>query len=191
MREAYFHEDDYRQIEILPIDNLAYCLEQIGEIEKSATVNFDGLGYKDVYVREENPSQLASLNLKSSILEETLVEFLPKFDAVYTGYSTYKEKCGGVVAFGKDKGEQIYFEDSEDVVTTIWVSDPFEALTGLPSIENLLFVDWSWGFVCPLSEKEIFLEYIKDRDLQMEEYLDKMKALYPQKIDKKPWWKFW
>ena len=191
MREAYFHEDDYRQIEVLPLDNFGYCQQEIGEIEKSSAENFDGYGFKDIYVREENPSHLGAMNIRVSEIEEALEKILPKFDVVYTGYSSYKEKCKGLNAFGRDQGERIFFEHNEGIVTSIWVSDPFNELIDLPHSEKLLFVDWAWGFVCPLKEKEHFIEYIKDRDTQIEESLEKMRALHPQKSAKKPRWKFW
>lgn len=41
-RGKYFHEDDYCQQEILPIENWHDCAEQIGEIRESAQKSFDG-----------------------------------------------------------------------------------------------------------------------------------------------------
>lgn len=196
LREIYFHEDDYQQLEILPVDNLGFCLQQIDEVEKSSAENFDGYGFKDVYMRQENPSKLVSLEMRVVELESVLREILPKYDSVYTGYSSYRAKCDGVIAFGHDNGATIFFEQNEGVVTSIWVSDPFSELTLLPNMNNLLFVDWAWGFACPLREKEMFVKYIKERDFEMEEYMKRMQTLHKQQpvkqgASKKPWWKIW
>lgn len=191
MRDVYFHEDDYRQIEILPIDNLSFCIKEIGDIEKSASENFDGFGYKDIHIREENPSELISLSISENELEDKLSAHLPKYDNVYTGYSSYREQCTGTFAFGKDDQETIFYETSNGNCSAIWVSDPLEELLYLPYLEKLLFVDWSWGFVCPLIESKKYLEYINNRSQEIKRRMAEYKASLNQNLPKKPWWKLW
>ncbi len=62
MRESYFHEDDYCQIEILPIDNLKFCLKQAGKISEFSEKHQNGIGWDAMYVREENPRKLSELD---------------------------------------------------------------------------------------------------------------------------------
>lgn len=43
MPSIYFHEDDFCQIEILPIENLGFCLKQAGCIEEFAKTHKSGI----------------------------------------------------------------------------------------------------------------------------------------------------
>lgn len=192
MREAYFHEDDYCQIELLPVDNLAYCLEEIGEIEKSAIENFEGMGFKDVYQRRDNPSEIAALNIDAHEFSQALQSHMPKFDVVATGYAAHKEECKSVSAFGHDNDEQIFVEHHNNIVTNIWLSDPFTELPNiLPRPHEWLYVDWAWGFVCPLKETHVYIDYIAKRDAQMQKNAERTLEKYPELAPQKPWWKFW
>lgn len=44
MREIFFHEDDYRQIEPQPLQNLPFCLEQAGMVDEFSRKQRDGVG---------------------------------------------------------------------------------------------------------------------------------------------------
>ena len=55
MREAYYHEDDYCMIELLPLDNLQHCLTQMGEQQAFADAHRSGAGWTDMFVPEAPP----------------------------------------------------------------------------------------------------------------------------------------
>lgn len=54
----YFHEDDYCQVEILPVENLSFYKRQAREIEDFADEHREGVGFTDMYVREKKPIPL-------------------------------------------------------------------------------------------------------------------------------------
>ena len=79
MTEIYFHEDDYCQIEVLPVSNWEHCATQIGEIESFSEAHPapGGTGWTDMYVREENPFSLRDLGISRTTLASALREALP------------------------------------------------------------------------------------------------------------------
>ena len=48
MREAYYHEDDFCMIELLPLDNLQHCLTQMGEQQAFADAHKQCLRFNQV-----------------------------------------------------------------------------------------------------------------------------------------------
>lgn len=44
MREIFFQEDDYGQIEPLPLQNPPFCLEQAGVVAEFSREHRDGVG---------------------------------------------------------------------------------------------------------------------------------------------------
>ena len=71
MASAFFHEDDYCQVEVLPITARGYCLAEMGRIDDFADAHLDGAGWTAMYVRGESPQPLASLGI-------TLEELVPR-----------------------------------------------------------------------------------------------------------------
>ena len=69
------------------------------------------------------------------------------------------------------------------------VSDPSSELFILPNHEKLLLADWGWEFICPLSAKNEFLEYLKEREKVFSDMTKKWEE--QRKVQKKKWWKFW
>lgn len=169
MREAYYHEDDYCQIELLPLDNLQHCLQQLGEQQAFADAHASGAGWTDMYVRGAPPlslSPLSALGITAAQLRQALAAALPPYDAVFTGYSSYRLECKNVLAFGGERTETLFAGINDDgVVADLWCSDGMAALQLLPQRAQLLFVDWNAGFVCPLAEQALFQRYLQEYEL--------------------------
>lgn len=177
MREAYFHEDEYCQIEILPIEALKFCQMQIEAIANFSKAHQSGAGWDDMYLREESPRKLSELGITLSEIRDALREKCPEYEAVYTGYSSVRDLCRDVHAFGKDDQAIIFAEidDSENIVS-IWCSSASRELFLLPRIDHLLLVDWGWKFVSPLSEKSKIEDYIGKREKAFAELLKQWEA---------------
>jgi hypothetical protein len=189
MRESYFHEDDYCQIEILPVNNLKFCLEQAGKISEFSEKHQNGIGWDAMYVREDNPKKLSELGITLQKLRDALSEILPEYDEVYTGYSTSRVQCTNTYAFGQDNGETIFVEVNKSrIITSLWVSDPMPELLSLPKHERLLLADWGWEFICPLSNKIELENYLIERTKAFAEIISQWNA---EKKQNKKWWKFW
>lgn len=166
MREAYYHEDDFCQVELLPLDNLQHCLMQMGELQAFAAAHQSGAGWSEMHVREAPPSNLASLGITAEQLRLAVQDVLPPYDAVLTGYSSYRVECRNVLAFGGDKTETLFAGlDEHGIVADLWCSDGMPELLRLPLTEQLLLADWNAGLACPLSDHALFARYLQEYEL--------------------------
>ncbi len=170
MREAYYHEDDYRQIEVLPISNWNYCLSELKKIEKFSREHFNGVGWTDIYIQDENPQSLASLNIKASDLSSILRKTFEPYDKVLTGYSSYREESKRTLAFGSETSCIVFVGyDAKGIVEDIWLDfglagqkDKELALAGLLNLGGmgeLFLVDWGAGDMMKLNDKERIMSY--------------------------------
>ncbi len=73
MREAYFHEDDYCQTELLPIANHKHCRDQLREIESFSAQHETEFGWTDMYVRSDAPQTLAETRIARVELQRDMV----------------------------------------------------------------------------------------------------------------------
>jgi hypothetical protein len=98
MREVYFHEDDYCQLELLPEANWDFCAKQMNEIEKFSEAHKAEIGWTDMFMRSENPKQLSEVEIERAALVSSVREILPPFDRVLTGYGSHSEECQHTIA---------------------------------------------------------------------------------------------
>lgn len=49
----FYHEDDYLQVEILPLENLDQLKKESADVENYSKKCFGGFGYTDIYVRSD------------------------------------------------------------------------------------------------------------------------------------------
>lgn len=170
MRESYFHEDDYCQIEILPIDNLKFCLEQAAKISEFSEKHQNGMGWDAMYAREESPKKLLDLGITLQQLRDGLSEILPEYNEVYTGFGSSQIQCTNTHAFGQDNGETLFSEVNDSKkITSLWVSDSMPELLCLPKYDRLLLADWGWEFICPLSNKKQLESYFVAKKKALDE----------------------
>lgn len=154
MRIIYFHEDDYLQLEILPLAAKSFCLWQIGEIDAFAQAHRVGAFYSDVYQREKADCATKDLKLCAAQLSAAL-SFLPAFDRVETGYGAYREECGATFARGICQDMAVFWETGENgYVENIWLELCMDSgqkeltcrmLTVLGTLAPLLLADWGRG----------------------------------------------
>ncbi|MGK5072255.1 hypothetical protein [Janthinobacterium sp. ZB1P44] len=155
-------------IELLPLDNLQHCLTQMGEGEQQAFADAhrSGAGWTDMYVIKAAPSPLSVLGMTADQLRLALADALPPYDAVYTGYSSYRVECKNVLAFGGDKTETLFAGlDEHGIVCDLWCSDGMPEFMLLPMKEQLLLADWGAGVACPLADGELFARYLQEYEL--------------------------
>ena len=154
MRETYFHEDDYCQIELILEANWDFCVKQSSDIDAFSAEHRTEFGWTDMYARGENPHRLIKLQMSISELTTALSPVLPQFDRVITGYSSYTETCQHTVAFGRNHAVVFYAESSEDeIVSAIWLAldtttreEKQDAILGLQALSAwpLILADWGW-----------------------------------------------
>jgi hypothetical protein len=181
MRRIYFHEDDYCQIEILPVQNYEYCKQEIDKINHFSEEHkvADGIGWTDIYVRDESPITLEELKISIERLTTSLQSVVSKFDFVFTGYSSYREVCKSTFAYGDTDEVVVFFDVDEELnfVKNIWmtlnirnqvqIDSAIQIFKALSGICKLILVDWGWGFLSEL-----------DDNLEIENYLNKREEAF-------------
>jgi hypothetical protein len=171
MASAFFHEDDYCQVEVLPSAARGYCLAEMASIDEFSDAHRDGAGFTDVYVRGEPPQPLASLGITVAALGSAIDPLVPRFVEVQTGYSSYRQPCPSVVGWGLGDGEALFASVGEGaVVGPVWLAlhgVPAErvglwcwVLRSLPSAAELLVADWSASRVVLLADEPALAAYL-------------------------------
>jgi hypothetical protein len=149
----FYHEDDFCQIELSPIENLSLFQAQSDEINDLASKEAGTTGFTEIYVRDDNDRlKLSERKITPAELEEIIHESgLEKAETVTTGYGqTFREISKNTIGFGKNYSA-IYFDFDNGIVQHIWLTGLFsidkEALTNtLHKVGlkwNLLLMDWN------------------------------------------------
>lgn len=172
MGTAFFHEDDYCQVEVLPASARGYCLTEMGHIDEFAADHWDGAGFTDTYVRGQPPVPLASLGTTLADWELALEPLVARFSQVLTGYSSYREPCSSVVGWGFGDGQAVFASvGAGGLVGPVWLSlDGVTAervelwctlLRSLPRADQLLVADWNSSQVVPLADESGLAAYLR------------------------------
>jgi hypothetical protein len=120
---AHYHEDRFNQVEFLPSENLSYLKEENEKIEKFAEDNFDGQGFTDIYVREENPTKITSRNINFKELDKMLLELgLKKITEVYEGFGSTKWRCENTFVY-RYSSSDIFVSVENEFVQAFWIDD--------------------------------------------------------------------
>lgn len=168
-REIYFHEDDYCQQQLLPRGAAAHAEAEVKEIGDFADAHRapGGLGWTDVYIRQEAPVELRTLRIEKEVFAQTVSPFLPPFDVVYTGYSSHREQCKKTAAWGRSEQCALLADwDEEGIIANAW-AEFFEqdeasilaatrAVASLARLHPLVYADWAWGYTCDASDEDSF-----------------------------------
>lgn len=173
MSDAYFHEDDFCQIELAPEANWEFCARQMGEIETFSEAHRDGAGWIDMFVRGDNPAPFQSLGISRSDLSKSMPAAFPQFDQVFTGYSSYRESCPQTTAFGRESGIALFaqYNDAE-LITAAWCAfdittehDVESAMALIDSLSQwpLLLADWGWSALLRIQDRDLCNQYFNKR----------------------------
>jgi hypothetical protein len=169
---AFFHEDDYCQVEVLPVTGRGNYLAEMVRIGEFADAHHDGAGFTDIYVRGEPSQPLTSLGITLAELESAVGCLVPRFDQVLTGYSSYRQPCPSVAGWGFADGEALFARVGDDrIVGPMWLivngvtAERVEVwchvLRSLPRAAALLIADWSVGQVVSLADEAELTAYLR------------------------------
>lgn len=169
-RTVYFHEDDYCQIEVLPLNAKKFCLKQIGEIDEFIDKQNKGFGFSDIYVRGESPHSIKEAEITQEKIAEVL-DFLPEFDEVDSEYLRWIDNSEPVFSRGIDNDTAVFWEKYENgIINAMWLGICIvpknrniwrRILTVLGSIAPLLLMDWNAEICVDLTNAEEIEDYIK------------------------------
>ena len=207
MRTAHFHEDHYREIELLPLTNWEFCVEELEKIKAFDEEHRSDVGWTDIYIRDHQRAPLAEAGISLAAWQDALSATLSPFDRVTTGYSDYVQVIDKACAFGPDEN-LIFFADYEqpDTLTNAWTSlyllTPEAADLARTACESLagrwdlFLVDWGWSFMTRLDDTQRLDAYLSERVRVFSERFRTMsvKPVMRERVErkrKKPWWQFW
>jgi hypothetical protein len=197
MKEIYYHEDDYCQIEILPISNWNHCSQQMGEIQTFSDAHKapSGLGWTHMYMRPDSPAGLGVSGLTITALRAALAPTVEEYGPVYTGYSTYRELSKNTAAFCAAQGAVLYADHNDSgIVEHMWlILDPtteeqknraLEMFGCVATQGEFLLSDWGWCALIMLSDNQALSQYLSKRI----EVFSNLQASFKKS---RKWWEFW
>lgn len=175
-RDIYFHEDDYCQQQILPASEKSSVSDELANISEFSR-EYDepnGVGWTDVYVREETGAGFDTLRITHTEFDEAILEFLPRFDNVYTGYGSYRQKCKLTGAWGTSQLCCIFADWNEDgMVQNVWtnffddsedsIAHAARAVSALASHSPMVYIDWAWDYTADPSKEGDFTRLLKEK----------------------------
>ncbi len=173
-REIYFHEDDYRQQEVLPREALAFVdaeMEKIAEFCEAYRAP-GGMGWTEMYVRQKPPVTFRVLGMKREDFEAIISPHVLAFDLVYTGYGSYRERSRKAAAWGTSPHNAIFVDwDDEGIIGNVWTQffemdeksllAASKAVAALGALHSLIYVDWAWGYSCEIVNEDMFASRLR------------------------------
>jgi hypothetical protein len=175
-RKIYFHEDDYCQQELLPREALPFAEAQVKQIAEFANAHraAGDADWTDVYVRQKPPVTFRAFAMEKEDFDTVVSPHLPPFDLVYTGYSSYRERCKKTAAWGTSQHNALFADwDDEGVITNVWAqlfdSDEksllaaSKAVVALGTLHSLVYVDWAWSYTCEIINQEAFAARLRNK----------------------------
>jgi hypothetical protein len=165
----FYHEDDFRQVEIVPNDNLLSLKTESEMVDIYTMEHFDGSGFTDIYVRnDETKTKLNQWRIDPIDLEKILSSLgFDRITNVQTGGLSYQEQHKNCVAFGKDFCA-VYYDFQDNVVEHIWFTNHWSmdkerlanSLHELGQQWNLLLQDWNLLNTVDLKDKSSIEQYL-------------------------------
>lgn len=174
-QSIFFHEDDYCQVQLTLKENLTQLQKEAQEVLGFAKEHFDGSGFTDIKVREEETHKLAGRQIKTNDIKAVIINAgFNKIPKVFTGYGQfYREELKNTKAYGKN-GCAIFYDYKDNIVEHIWLEyhwgneqtdkDKFAiCLSGLGKKWNLLLMDWNQLKLVELTNSSAIRKYLNER----------------------------
>lgn len=170
-KTIFYHEDDFRQVEILPAENRERLESEIKEIETRFSGNTDSSGFSEVFIRTDyEKTPLSQRQINPNDLEKILSGIgLERITHVLTGYGQHHRVLhNDCVAFGKDY-TAVYYDFKDRVVQNIWLTNHWHMdkntlavmLYDLGMQWDLLLQDWSLGVTIDLKDWNSIEQYLQ------------------------------
>lgn len=149
------HEDDWRQIEFIPVTALAQVDREMAEIEVFKRANWTGAGFKSVYIRKERPDGLFPNRLPYDLIDSIPHDPMQSLMIGTTGTPQREAVVKGGFACRLDPSVFIYGRQSGGIIIDLGLStvpDKKESaawrnLLVLCTKFNLCIADWCPGRV--------------------------------------------
>jgi hypothetical protein len=148
--------------EFIPVASRAFVLETLSQLQSHRAIHAQGIGFREVFVRDEPPVPLAASGI-------TRAELRPILDAnviaLYYPGSQPAHIRGGFALPLPDVGF-VYGEESDGVVVALGIGlvgsgvGEVAQVASLSGRFDLLFVDWIRGIVIELGDEAGFRAWL-------------------------------
>jgi hypothetical protein len=168
----FFGEDDYCQIEIVPLENKTFIQEQTRQIEDLSAQSQTDYGFTETFVRGPLPIPTITKELRVDYLESTLASFqFQKAKYIqYDGKKVLDCETGNTKAFGFP-GFTIFYDTEGEFVKNIWINvGHFSSRPQLDHIQSALYslgeecefllIDWNSLELVKLTDKVEIKNYL-------------------------------
>lgn len=174
-KSIFFHEDFYRQIELIPEENYFAAHKNIEDIGDTKGVETDFI--KAISREDYTKTSIKLIDRKitlhnmKKLLDPISINF---FNEVETGYGETINKLQNTVAWGFERyGIFVQFNE-KSLIINIWICDSpefikdnsgrflFNALAKMGKIHNLILIDWNLEIVIKLSNHNLTKEYLEE-----------------------------
>ena len=169
-----FWEDDYCQIEIVPVENKSFILKQAKGIDDLAQKSSTDYGFTATFERGTMPIPTLSKEIRIDYLEQALMTFqFQKAKHIrYDDNEILNCDTGKTKAFGFSNFT-IFFDTEEEFVKNIWIHiGLIVSVTQFDLIEGALYtlseecefvlIDWNGLELFDLSDKTQIQKYLMD-----------------------------
>ena len=166
---AYFHEDEYLMIELLPSSEYEKH-KDILESEPKIIEDILSLSEDEINELEKPVRKLEHLKINKEVFSNSLENNIPVFEKVQTGYSSYYEYCNNTIALGSESYRAFIGFNNEGVVENIWIHNSVENEDQVIDAENLrnylcskftfICLDWYAKMIFDFSNKASFYNYM-------------------------------
>jgi hypothetical protein len=172
---VFFHEDNYCQIELLPIQNLLGKRNATDATKEQSEEILTDAGFIAISSRAEPRYPLNKLKISVTDFERVLKGYaLFDIKNVYTGYSTQRLFKNNIHAVGFEN-YVLYHEFDNNIITKVWIDyNVFsDTLNGYPKnlqsvllqlgfLYDLILVDWNELLTVVLKNKSALTNYIDE-----------------------------
>ena len=170
MKELFFHEDFYCQVELVPVSAVQHCTEEMHQVDDFSAAHWDGTAWKSMYLRDDHSTYLRSLGIRIQDIALKLDSILERVDAVFTGYSTYREECSNTRGWVFPCGCGLLAEyDADGVVQNLWVDDApdvaslgrfKEVIEVLNGYSQFVIADWNRTVLVSCEDDDELHQYL-------------------------------
>ncbi len=170
----FLHEDFYRQIELIPEENIFSTRNINDKISETITVSENGW-FDEIIVRPETMVKTANRKIELSTIQNILESYsYDSYKKVLTGYSSYEKRMENTYAYTFERIAIFVEFSAEKIVTNLYFytvdkarKDTKNAI--LPKILNeigerfnLILVDWDENISIRLKSINNIYQYLSE-----------------------------
>lgn len=181
VRDIYFHEDDYCQQQFLPSAATDAAIAELSAIDQFSETHRapGGAGWTDIYIRSGETVGFCTLEIHRDTFDARLAARMPRYDRVFTGYSSHRESCKRTGAWGAGERSSIFADwNDSGIVQNVWAEffDPSEdalqsaawAAASIAPDHPLVYIDWAWDYTCPAADISTFYDRLAAKLLDID-----------------------